>query len=552
MTYLISGKMNSGWLLYTKLLVAVPLGLLSLALNAQSPFDPGQFEKAKTIREHVQLFADRNLYAVNEAIHFAAEHRVEGVAEGTFWSSVLYVELVSADGKAVEQGKFPILAGRARGSLKIPPSAFSGDYYLKSYTRWMRNQGSASFAFVPLKIINPFRSEVLSHDSKEIGPDTLNKVSYQKEGLLCKTSSDVYGAGETVQIILEGHLPDYLNQLFCCLTVVPEGALDLRGGQYLPSSLSMEEEAFEVSFLPDLGSGVSVSGTVIDTDQNPVNSATLHFSLLGDTPDYFAAISDDFGRFIFTAPAGLGPKELFVTPQRINGSPLEVRIDQEYDSQPLNLPKGKFHLSADEEALARRISLNMQLSRAFNTGSLVKKEAQPIAASGSGRGKDLPFYGSRVQQLLIDDYVRLPNLEEVFINLVPDVQFYKKRGENRIRILSENASIGVFDPLIIVDHISVFDHEAVLALTPDKIERIDLINEVYLKGNVAFGGVLAIYSKKGDMAGIDLPEGSYFFDYHSFYPPRQRPDQSPGTWNPGYRDVSRIHAILTAGEATFS
>jgi hypothetical protein len=69
-----------------------------------------------------------------------------------------------------------------------------------------------------------------------------------------------------------------------------------------------------------------------------------------------------------------------------------------------------------------------------------------------------------------------------------------------------------------IDHISVFDHEALLALSPEKLERVDLIKEIYLKGNVAFGGVLAIHSKRGDMAGIDLPEGSYFFDYQSFTP----------------------------------
>jgi hypothetical protein len=133
-------------------------------------------------------------------------------------------------------------------------------------------------------------------------------------------------------------------------------------------------------------------------------------------------------------------------------------------------------------------------------------------------GNRIPFYGTRVNRLLIDDYVRLPNLEEIFINLMPEVQFYRKQGKNRIRILSDNSSIGVYKPLIMIDHISVFDHEALLALSPEKIERIDLIDDIYLKGNVAFGGVLAIHSKNGDMAGVDLPAGSYFFDYQSFHP----------------------------------
>jgi hypothetical protein len=118
----------------------------------------------------------------------------------------------------------------------------------------------------------------------------------------------------------------------------------------------------------------------------------------------------------------------------------------------------------------------------------------------------------------MDDYVNLPTLEEVFINLVPNVDVLRKKGESYLSIKSENSAIGIYPPLILIDHISVFDQKALLALPPEKIDRIDLINEVYLKGSVAFGGLLAIYSKGGDMAGIDLPEGGYFFDFLSFSP----------------------------------
>ena len=144
-------------------------------------------------------------------------------------------------------------------------------------------------------------------------------------------------------------------------------------------------------------------------------------------------------------------------PDRITGTVLEVRIDEEYDSRLVSLPWEKFQLSESEKELARRTALNMQLSRAFRPVNV----SQEAALEPATRGKNIPFYGTRVKQLLIDDYVRLPNLEEIFINLVPDVQFYKKRGENRMRILSDNSSIGIYDPLIIIDHISVFDHEAV-------------------------------------------------------------------------------------------
>jgi hypothetical protein len=530
--------MRTGKLPYQLMLIAILLGSARVPLIAQSPFDPELSGEAKKIQEQVQLFSDRNFYAVNEAIQFVAEHRVEGAVQSSFWSSVLYVELVAPTGVPVAQGKYLLFGGRAQGTLHIPASALTGDYYLKCYSRWMRNQGPASFSYIPIKIINPFRADVATHAGGDNSSGILPGVPY-RGGMECSTGSEVYKPGEKVDLLLAGTLPAYLEQLSCCLTVVPAGAIDLKGGQYIVSEGEEEQEDFKVSYLPDLGSGVSVSGTVVDAEQEPVIYATLHFSLLGESPDYFATISDENGRFIFTIPAGKGQQELFVTPQRVEGTSLEVRIDQEYDPRLLSLPWEKFQLSESEKELARRTALNMQLSKAFISG-IPSQETETLESSGpeSSNGTDIPFYGTRVNRLLIDDYVRLPNLEEVFINLVPDVQFYRKQGENRIRILSDNASITIYEPLIMIDHISVFDHEALLALPPEKIDRIDLINEIYLKGNVAFGGVLAIYSKNGDMAGIDLPEGSYFFDYQSFYP--QEVVTEEPAWDPDEQTSGRV------------
>ncbi len=69
----------------------------------------------------------------------------------------------------------------------------------------------------------------------------------------------------------------------------------------------------------------------------------------------------------------------------------------------------------------------------------------------------------------------------------------------------------------------VFDHQAVLRIAPEKILRVDVINAVYVKGEIFHGGLISIISRKGDMTGIDLPDGSYFFDFQSM--------NSPKIWN---------------------
>lgn len=498
---------------YQLLLLIILTGFVQGPVLAQTPYDKDYWGEAAQIEEQVQLLTDRSIYAVEETIHFVAHLTLSGPIQENQWSSILYVELIASTGKPMVQQKYLLAAGRAEGIVHIPDEALTGDYYLRSYTRWMRNKGPDSFSYTPLQIINPYRSEVAAQTDEGESRANLVKVPYHQGVLECIADS-VYQKDTEAVLQLKGSATGYPGVLIGSVTVVPAGSVDL-SGQYIVKSSPVEEaQPFMVSFLPDKGGSLIISGMVIGPDQKTVSHATLHFSVLGENPDYFATITDINGRFILNPFSGAEETmEFFVTPEQEEGRGLEVRIDQEYDSRILTFPGEQFQLSDDELEVARRVALNMQLSKAFQIGNLTVDQT---AAEKHAEGNRIPFYGTRVNRLLIDDYVRLPNLEEVFINLVPEVQFYRKQGITKIKILSENNSIGVYNPLIMIDHISVFDHEAILALSPEKIERIDLINEIYLKGNVAFGGVLAIHSKNGDMAGIDLPEGSYFFDYQSF------------------------------------
>ena len=105
-------------------------------------------------------------------------------------------------------------------------------------------------------------------------------------------------------------------------------------------------------------------------------------------------------------------------------------------------------------------------------------------------------------------------------------------------IHSDNPTSEFYDPLIMVDQISVFDHDKLMSIAPEKIRRIDVINDVYVKGSMTYSGVINIVTREGNMAGIDLSAGSYFFDYLAIQPVNSpieritaRGDQVPDTRN---------------------
>jgi len=57
-----------------------------------------------------------------------------------------------------------------------------------------------------------------------------------------------------------------------------------------------------------------------------------------------------------------------------------------------------------------------------------------------------------------------------------------------------------------------------LLISPKKIQWVEVLNEIYIIGNTTYGGILNVITRKGDLAGIDLPENSFFFDFTSFLP----------------------------------
>jgi hypothetical protein len=194
-----------------------------------------------------------------------------------------------------------------------------------------------------------------------------------------------------------------------------------------------------------------------------------------------------------------------------------IQIDQEFAGEPFPGVIPSFGLSELERETATRMAIHHQLLSAFIPG------AETVSPEGGSQAVSLPFYGGEVQRVHLDQFVMLPTIEEVFINLVPNVDVLLRRSGNRFMVRSLVSPVEFYAPLILVDYIPVFDQQAVFGLDPRTIDRIEVINQVYVKGEVVYGGVISLISKQGDMAGIDLPEGAYFFDFSSFDVPAPSP-----------------------------
>jgi hypothetical protein len=476
---------------------------------AQEPYDEAYKQEAMNGCEEITMFTDRDMYAVNESIRFRSFYSKGEALAGKVWSQVLYVELVTPAGLAIVSGKYFLDDNGSSGSLAIPASAMTGNYFLRGYTKWMRNYGPRSFCYVPLKIINPYTPEVLD-DRNEQSPAMVSENTGSNKTITCRTGKDNYSPGEEVQLELTLSDPGYQAPERYCLTIFPAGLGDTLS-DWMIMDIPGHCDEFRFDHLPDLR-GMSISGTVVKTaDQSPSSYARIHFSSMGDQPGYFATLSDRQGRFVLTLPDRTGIHELFLASEPAGDVNHAVLVDHDFSTDPVPVVTQPFTLSTEEEQAATRMIINMQLSMSYGID-----RADVTLANDTNPG--IPFYGIPGSSVLTDDFIDLPTMTEVFENLVFEVSVYRRRGEPHLRILSPNNNIANYPPLLLVDNIPVFEQKTFLSIDPLKVKKIEVVNQVFIRGNMIWGGIIKLTSKEGDLSSIDLPEESYFINYQAFHP----------------------------------
>jgi hypothetical protein len=146
--------------------------LLSVAATAQpNPLAYVQTrvdqDQSATFQEKIFAHTDKTFYLAGEILWVklycvdAATHKPLDL------SKLAYVEVLGPDNKPALQGKIALDKGHGEGSFSLPPSIHTGNYRLRAYTNWMKNDGSRNFFEQPITIVNVFGGLPAGADSTD-------------------------------------------------------------------------------------------------------------------------------------------------------------------------------------------------------------------------------------------------------------------------------------------------------------------------------------------------------------------------------------------------
>jgi hypothetical protein len=214
-------------------------------------------------------------------------------------------------------------------------------------------------------------------------------------------------------------------------------------------------------------------------------------------------------------------RDLIIQPQ-VADENITINIESSFS---WNLPLSTNYYEADTTPFPKAItnlSINYQVGKIYGSyDKRVESKSEIIQQKPVKR-----FYGKPDVEIVLDDYIKLPVMQEVFFELVPGVRFRSKKSGYEMQVINPHTNIYYEEsPLVMIDGVSINDLTLVANLDPEIVEKIDVVKTTYIIGDFKLYGIVNIMTREGNFKGLTLPDYAAKLSYRviepvgSFYSP---------------------------------
>jgi hypothetical protein len=394
------------------------------------------------------------------------------------------------------------------------------------------------------KIISPDNFSIREKVDVSIGPCLNGSDSLSSASLSVSLVTGKTGDGDITDYLVFGSEFGFLPESFLNrrISEIPADSIE----RFLLNAKSnwidwehvMSKELPELKYQAEKD-GHFINGQILQKNSlEPLKGKYMFLSRPGKTPAFQYSITDGTGTFSFEVPVNDKVNDLIIQPEepdlkssvKIGMTLAEdlMKNDEHPDTSVLTVPDYFLKEGAD-----------YQVNKIYGISNAADPVTESIQYPVSER-----FYGKPDIELKMEDYILLPLMEEVFFELTPGVQL-KRKGNTYSMTIEDPVTKLVHKkpPVLFIDGIVVKDPAVIAGLDPEKVERIDVIKDLYLVGDYIFFGIINVITKAGDLSGISLPEDAVRFKYRavesvpSFISPAYSSDELKNSRIPDFRNT---------------
>jgi hypothetical protein len=252
-----------------------------------------------------------------------------------------------------------------------------------------------------------------------------------------------------------------------------------------------------LTFLPEMYGPILSGKVVYRSDRTPMAGRKVLVSFVDTAVDLRTATTDALGRFHIAMDRRTGMEEVVIRLQDAEPEAL-ILTEDPFTSEPM--PRFNWFALEEKEitSLYDELLLNQQLNQAYNQNNIGKF---PVTA------KAYPLFGTYDQQIIMDEYIRLPLMEEVFRELGKRVFLVREEGKSMVRLLDQRTNRIIGDrPYFFLDGIPFFDSGELLNLDPAQIRDIHFKSSKYFLNDILMDGIIHLRSYEGNGNLMEWPQ----------------------------------------------
>ena len=123
---------------------------------------------ADRIAEKAYLHFDKPYYAAGDTIYFKAYVTMGERHELSRISGILHVDLINTNNKIDQSIKLQVANGVTHGDFALPDSLPKGNYRIRAYTQWMRNDGEGGYFDQIIPVGSAIDDKITKNGSKHL------------------------------------------------------------------------------------------------------------------------------------------------------------------------------------------------------------------------------------------------------------------------------------------------------------------------------------------------------------------------------------------------